>query len=84
MTGTNDQEVDQVNLNMDGLLGHRAPILKEAVCGESTECPVQTFSDWTMDYTFDLDGALPAEKPRRDGSLLGMVVAMKLFVQMFD
>jgi hypothetical protein len=48
------------------------------------ECPVQTFSEWTMDYTFDLDGALPAEKPRRDGSLLGMVVAMKLFVQMFD
>jgi hypothetical protein len=71
MTGTSNQEVDQVNLSMDVLLGQWVPILDEAVCGTSIECPVQASSEWSMKYTYEVDNRLPDGETNTRWKLVG-------------
>jgi hypothetical protein len=71
MTGTSNQEVDQVNFRMDAQLGHWVPILDEAVCGTSIECPVRTSSKWTMNYALKVDNGFPDGETETRWKLVG-------------
>lgn len=71
MTGTSDQEVDQVELKMDASLGQWVPIVDESVCGQGIQCPVLATSEWTMKYALLVDDKLPNGRTETRWRLVG-------------